>query len=91
MVGRVLVLPHRDVLMTRVRLIDAIEANKNGLASLVNERNRLADEGRRLLDKADCLTREIQARKQMADAMQRVQDIYPKDETLSFNVPEVRD
>lgn len=70
-----------------VTLIEAIEANSNGLKSLEAAACEIQRKRGRLTDQLVALEAEIKARSEMADAMQRVQDLLPKDETIKFLIP----
>ncbi len=73
--------------MDRIRLTDAITGNRTGLDKLCAARDEHRRKAAELNRKADELAAEINARRKMADAMDELQKLMPKDETIMFLVP----
>lgn len=71
-----------------IKLTDAIAGNRNWIERAKKQQAALADNGNKLLEQARTLSYEIEARRKMSVAMQEVQDLMPKDETIKFLVPE---
>lgn len=70
-----------------LKLTTAIEAMKNGIASLRARSVRLRADRTKLDAEITVVTDEIRAREDCLAAMVRLQSLFPSDETIKFVVP----